>query len=166
MALQGPIPVNFAQVFPRGVFAAGPFEPVRDFEASKGDRFVQSKDKHDRAAAVGGRGHRRRPGGAAEVAAGQGRRSRPAGAARAASGDAVHPGGVRRADGDPVCEPGRAAGLLAQGGRGAPGGPPEPRNRRGHGGVSTGGAAGTAIPAAPGISPGQQTVERGSDPSA
>ena len=45
MALQGPIPVNFAQVFPRGVFAAGPFEPVRDFEASKGDRFVQSKDK-------------------------------------------------------------------------------------------------------------------------
>ncbi len=27
------------------MFAAGPFEPVRDFEASKGDRFVQSKDK-------------------------------------------------------------------------------------------------------------------------
>ncbi len=46
MALQGPIPVDFAQVFPHGVFAAGPFEPVRDFEASKGDRFVQSKDKH------------------------------------------------------------------------------------------------------------------------
>ena len=45
MALQGPIPVDFAQVFPHGVFAAGPFEPVRDFEASKGDRFVQSKDK-------------------------------------------------------------------------------------------------------------------------
>ena len=45
MALQGPIPVDFAQVFPRGVYAAGPFEPVRDFEASKGDRFVQSKDK-------------------------------------------------------------------------------------------------------------------------
>ena len=45
MALQGPIPVEFAQVFPRGVFAAGPFEPVRDFEASKGGRFVQSKDK-------------------------------------------------------------------------------------------------------------------------
>ncbi|MGO8883674.1 MAG: hypothetical protein ACLPUO_29460 [Streptosporangiaceae bacterium] len=32
-------------VFPRGVFAAGGFEPVRDFEASKGGRFVQSKDK-------------------------------------------------------------------------------------------------------------------------
>jgi len=45
MALQGPIPVDFAQVFPHGVFAAGPFEPVRDFEASKGERFVQSKDK-------------------------------------------------------------------------------------------------------------------------
>jgi len=45
MAVQGPIPVDFAQVFPRGVFAAGAFEPVRDFEASKGGRFVQSKDK-------------------------------------------------------------------------------------------------------------------------
>jgi len=40
-----PIPVEFGQVFPRGVFAAGGFEPVRDFEASKGGRFVQSKDK-------------------------------------------------------------------------------------------------------------------------
>ena len=45
MAVQGPIPVEFGQVFPRGVFAAGTFEPVRDFEASKGGRFVQSKDK-------------------------------------------------------------------------------------------------------------------------
>jgi hypothetical protein len=45
MALQGPIPVEFVSVFPRGVFAAGPFEPVRDFEASRGGRFVQSKDK-------------------------------------------------------------------------------------------------------------------------
>src|SRR6266702_2776114 len=45
MAVQGPIPVEFTSVFPRGVFAAGPFEPVRDFEASKGGRFVQSKDK-------------------------------------------------------------------------------------------------------------------------
>jgi hypothetical protein len=45
MAVQGPIPVEFGQVFPRGVFAAGGFEPVRDFEASKGGRFVQSKDK-------------------------------------------------------------------------------------------------------------------------
>jgi hypothetical protein len=45
MAVQGPIPVEFAHVFPRGVFAAGGFEPVRDFEASKGGRFVQSMDK-------------------------------------------------------------------------------------------------------------------------
>ncbi|HEX9538087.1 MAG TPA: hypothetical protein VGA04_07930 [Streptosporangiaceae bacterium] len=45
MAVQGPIPVEFGQVFPRGVFAAGGFEPVRDFEASKAGRFVQSKDK-------------------------------------------------------------------------------------------------------------------------
>ena len=166
MALQGPIPVDFAQVFPRGVFAAGPFEPVRDFEASKGDRFVQSKDKHTGlplwvAEVIDGDPSARQKSLRVKVAA-----AGPAGAARAASGDAVHPGGVRRADGDPVCQPGRAAGLLAQGGRGAPGGPPEPRTRRGHGGVSTGGAAGTAIPAAPGISPGQQTVERGLDPSA
>ena len=47
MAVQGPIPVEFAQVFPRGLFAAGTFEPVRDFDASKaGGRFVQSKDKN------------------------------------------------------------------------------------------------------------------------
>jgi hypothetical protein len=46
MAIQGPIPVEFAHVFPRGLFAAGTFEPVRDFDASKaGGRFVQSKDK-------------------------------------------------------------------------------------------------------------------------
>jgi hypothetical protein len=45
MAIQGPIPVEFARVFPSGAYAAGGFEPVRDFEASKGGRFVQSKDK-------------------------------------------------------------------------------------------------------------------------
>ena len=45
MALQGPIPVEFSHVFPHGVFAAGGFEAVRDFDASSGDRFVQSKDK-------------------------------------------------------------------------------------------------------------------------
>ncbi len=46
MAVQGPIPVEFLQVFPRGLYAAGAFEPVRDFDASKaGGRFVQSKDK-------------------------------------------------------------------------------------------------------------------------
>jgi hypothetical protein len=45
MALQGPIPVEFAAVFAHGAFAAGGFEPVRDFDASSGDRFVQAKDK-------------------------------------------------------------------------------------------------------------------------
>ena len=45
MAIQGPIPVEFGTVFPHGAYAAGGFEPVRDFEASKGGRFVQSKDK-------------------------------------------------------------------------------------------------------------------------
>jgi hypothetical protein len=45
VALQGPIPVEFGTVFPDGAYAAGGFEPVRDFDASKGDRFVQSKDK-------------------------------------------------------------------------------------------------------------------------
>jgi hypothetical protein len=45
MALQGPIPVEFGNVFTHGVFAAGGFEPMRDFDASSGDRFVQAKDK-------------------------------------------------------------------------------------------------------------------------
>lgn len=45
MALQGPIPVEFGMVFPEGVYAAGGFEPVRDFDASSNGRFVQSKDK-------------------------------------------------------------------------------------------------------------------------
>ncbi len=45
MALQGPIPVQFAQVFPHGAFAAGVIEPVRDFDASKDGRFVQAKDR-------------------------------------------------------------------------------------------------------------------------
>jgi hypothetical protein len=45
MAVQGPIPVEFAHVFPRGAFAAGAVEPVRDFEASKAGRFVQAKDR-------------------------------------------------------------------------------------------------------------------------
>jgi len=45
VAVQGPIPVEFALVFPHGAFAAGGFEAVRDFDASSGDRFVQSKDK-------------------------------------------------------------------------------------------------------------------------
>jgi hypothetical protein len=45
VALQGPIPVEFGLVFPAGVYAAGAFEPVRDFDASSNGRFVQSKDR-------------------------------------------------------------------------------------------------------------------------
>jgi len=45
MALQGPIPVEFGNVFAHGAYAAGGFEPMRDFDASSGDRFVQAKDK-------------------------------------------------------------------------------------------------------------------------
>jgi hypothetical protein len=45
MALQGPIPVEFAVVFPSGAYAASAFEPVRNFDASTGEKFVQSADK-------------------------------------------------------------------------------------------------------------------------
>ena len=46
MALQGPFPVEFGAVFPSGVYAAGGFEMVRDFDKSNGDRVVQQADKH------------------------------------------------------------------------------------------------------------------------
>jgi hypothetical protein len=45
MALQGPIPVQFGQVFPDGAYAAGGFEMVRDFDRSTPDRAVQQADK-------------------------------------------------------------------------------------------------------------------------
>src|SRR5260370_8799142 len=45
MSLQGPIPVEFGAVFPSGAYAAGGFEPVRNFDASTGEKFVQSNDK-------------------------------------------------------------------------------------------------------------------------
>src|SRR5260370_1189858 len=45
MALQGPIPVEFGVVFPSGAYEAGAFEPVRNFDASTGEKFVQSHDK-------------------------------------------------------------------------------------------------------------------------
>ena len=43
MALQGPIPVEFGQVFPDGVYAAGGFEPVRDFDASSNGRLHRAR---------------------------------------------------------------------------------------------------------------------------
>ena len=45
MALQGPIPIQFHQVFPHGCYAVGEVEPVKDFDASTGERFVQARDK-------------------------------------------------------------------------------------------------------------------------
>lgn len=45
MALQGPIPVAFGQVFPHGAYAVGEIEPVRDFDRSSGQNFVQELDK-------------------------------------------------------------------------------------------------------------------------
>ena len=45
MAHLGPFPVEFGTVFPSGVYAAGGFEKVRDFERSKGDRVIQQADK-------------------------------------------------------------------------------------------------------------------------
>jgi hypothetical protein len=45
MAMQGPFPVEFGMVFPSGVYAAGGFEKVRDFDRSSGDRVVQQTDK-------------------------------------------------------------------------------------------------------------------------
>jgi hypothetical protein len=37
--------VEFGVVFPSGAYAAGAFEPVRNFDASTGEKFVQSSDK-------------------------------------------------------------------------------------------------------------------------
>ncbi len=45
MSIQGSIPVEFGVVFPSGAYAAGAFEPVRDFDASTGEKFIQSTDK-------------------------------------------------------------------------------------------------------------------------
>src|SRR5258708_33924049 len=45
MSVQGPIPVEFGTVFPSGAYAAGAFDPVRNFDASTGEKFVQSADK-------------------------------------------------------------------------------------------------------------------------
>ncbi|MEU7942243.1 plasmid replication, integration and excision activator [Microbispora bryophytorum] len=45
MALQGPIPVSFAMVFPHGCYLVGEVEAVKDFDASANGRFVQARDK-------------------------------------------------------------------------------------------------------------------------
>ncbi|MEU8141597.1 hypothetical protein [Nonomuraea sp. NPDC048901] len=61
MALQGPIPVTFAMVFPHGCYIVGEVEPVKDFDASANSRFVQARDKQPAELGLAGRGHGRRP---------------------------------------------------------------------------------------------------------
>ena len=123
MALQGPIPVEFGQVFPDGVYAAGGFEPVRDFDASSNGRFVQSKDKAsglplwvveviDADTTARTRTVKVKVAAQVQPVLPNG----PPGAVRA--------GGVHRADGHPVRDPGREARLLAQGVRGPLSGAP------------------------------------------
>ncbi|MFI6458275.1 tyrosine-type recombinase/integrase [Streptosporangium amethystogenes] len=46
MAIQGPIPVRFEQVFPHGCFIVGEVEQVKDFDASSKGRTVYAKDKN------------------------------------------------------------------------------------------------------------------------
>ncbi|MGW0069019.1 plasmid replication, integration and excision activator [Streptosporangium sandarakinum] len=45
MAIQGPIPVSFEQVFPHGCYIVGEVEQVKDFTASTNGRTVYAKDK-------------------------------------------------------------------------------------------------------------------------
>ncbi|MER7506698.1 plasmid replication, integration and excision activator [Nonomuraea pusilla] len=45
MAIQGPIPINFEQVFPHGCYIVGEVEQVKDFDASTSGRTVYAKDK-------------------------------------------------------------------------------------------------------------------------
>jgi hypothetical protein len=45
MAIQGPLKVEFGEVFPYGAYLVGAVEPVRDFEASRAGAPVQQRDK-------------------------------------------------------------------------------------------------------------------------
>ncbi|HEU5025114.1 MAG TPA: plasmid replication, integration and excision activator [Spirillospora sp.] len=45
MAIQGPFKVAFGDVFPYGAFVKGGVEPVRDFDRSTRENFVQGRDK-------------------------------------------------------------------------------------------------------------------------
>lgn len=45
MALQGPIAVEFGQVFPHGAFVVGEVTPINDFDKSTKERPVQDRDK-------------------------------------------------------------------------------------------------------------------------
>ena len=129
MSVQGPIPVEFGTVFPAGAYAAGAFDPVRNFDASTGEKFVQSHDKATGAPLWVIEVIDPDPPGTHPGGQGQGRRPGPAGHPHRAARVAVRPGGVHRDDRHPVREPGRAAGLLAQGNR-HPGTRPRPTRTR------------------------------------
>ncbi|MEU0518493.1 plasmid replication, integration and excision activator [Streptosporangium sp. NPDC006007] len=45
MAIQGPIPIGFDQVFPHGCYLVGDVQQVKDFDASTNGRTVYAKDK-------------------------------------------------------------------------------------------------------------------------
>ena len=45
MAVQGPFKVAFGDVFPHGAFVKGGVEPVRDFDRSTRENFVQAREK-------------------------------------------------------------------------------------------------------------------------
>jgi len=45
VAIQGPLKVEFGDVFPHGAFLVSAVEPVRDFEASSPGSAVQGRDK-------------------------------------------------------------------------------------------------------------------------
>ncbi len=140
MALQGPIPVEFASVFACGAFAAGAFEPVRDFDASKGGLFVQAKDKASGLPLWLIEVIDADPQSRDKTARGKDRGAGTAGAAPAAGRVTVHPGRVHRPDRDSLREPGRAAGVLAA--RIGRGGPRQDRSgaATGDSGMSDGGS--------------------------
>ena len=101
MAVQGPIPVEFGQVFPRGV-RGGWVRAGAGFRGVEGRAVRAVEGQGERPAAVGDRRDRRRHLGAGQDGSGEGRGGGSAGAAARAPGDAVRPGGVRRADGHPA----------------------------------------------------------------
>ena len=117
MAIQGAIPVEFGHAFPRGAYATGGFEPVRDFEASKNGRFTQSKDKTTGLPLSQVDIIDADPPGKGQDSPHQDRGDRPARPAVRPGRVTVRAGGVHRPDGHPLCQPGRAARVLAAGHR-------------------------------------------------
>ena len=130
MALQGPIPVEFGTCSRTGRSRPGASSRCGTSTHRSGDRFVQAKDKATGLPVWVVEVIDADPAARDKTAGSRSRREQPVLPA-AASRDAVRPGGVHRADGHAVRQPGRAAGLLAQGGRGPR--PAAPRELRADG---------------------------------